>query len=226
LVWAETRSTIYDRFDQPRTLAAGHYRCTSREKSQEFPATIYPQVAVLGGLKRQLVLMGYRTAPSGIARFVVVWAVLFAAYMLFSEVASPEELVAGAACAGVGSAAMREVHGNSTRRFAVQIGWLVWLVAKQTPAAFCECWGLFLALFRPAAERNAGIGRMISIPFDGTRGHTPAEAAGRRVLVTIAICFTPNSVVIGPEFQPGYLLIHQLVPREAPHGHGDPVWPV
>lgn len=159
------------------------------------------------------------------ARFTAAFVVLFAAYMLYSEVPSPAELIAGAGCALVGATAMRSVHRNTRRRFAVRPGWVLWLIVKQVPLAIGECGGLFRALFRTADERAAGIGQMITIPFDGTSGRTEAEAAGRRALITTAICFTPNSVVIGLEMAPGHLLLHQLVPTAAP-GSGDPIWPI
>ncbi len=159
-------------------------------------------------------------------RFAAWWVVLFAAYMLFSETVSPGELGAGVLCASVGAIAITRLRRNIRRRFAIRAWWVVRLAGKQILAAISECGPLFLVLFRSRAEREAGIGQTLAIPFDGEAGRTPAEAAGRRALITTAMCFTPNSVVIGLEMQPGHLLVHQLTPAAKPPGDGDRVWPV
>ena len=161
-----------------------------------------------------------------ILRFTAWWVALFAAYMLFSEVVSPGEIGASVLCASVGAIAVTRLRRTIRRRFAIRLWWIVRLAGKQIPAAISECWPLLLALFRPWAERANGIGQTLAIPFDGVAGRTPAEAAGRRALITTAMCFTPNSVVIGLEMQPGHLLVHQLAPTATPPGDGDRVWPV
>jgi multisubunit Na+/H+ antiporter MnhE subunit len=163
---------------------------------------------------------------SGLARISIQWVVLFAIYALFSETISPAELIAGALCASLATIVMEVTRRNTRRRFAVRPAWIVRLAAKQIPAAFVECWPLVRALFSPFAARRAGIGTILAIPFDGESGRSPAEAAGRRALVSTALCFTPNTVVIGVEMQPGHLLVHQFNQTARPPGDGDPIWPV
>jgi multisubunit Na+/H+ antiporter MnhE subunit len=170
--------------------------------------------------------MSADSTSKAILRFTAWWIALFAAYMLFSETASPGEIGASGLCATIGAVAVTRLRRNTSRRFAVRPWWIIRLAAKQVPVAFAECWLLFLALFKPLAERRAGLGITMAIPFNGDAGRTQAEAAGRRALITTAMCFTPNSVVIGLEMQPGHLLVHQLSPTPQPPGHGDPVWPV
>jgi hypothetical protein len=165
-------------------------------------------------------------ARPDLPRLALVWVILFAAYMLFAQVPSPGEFGAAGACACAGTAAMAALAKHTRRRFAIRPRWLWHLARTQLPAAITECWPLFLALFRPLAARERGLGEILAIPFDGKQGRNAREAAGRRALVTAALSFTPNSVVIGLELQPGHLLLHQLQPSPRPPGAGDPVWPV
>lgn len=163
---------------------------------------------------------------AAIARFAVWWIALFVAYMLFSETINPAELGASAFCASVGATAITKLRRNVRRRFAIRPFWIIRLAIKQIPAAISECWPLLCVLFRPRPEQRQGIGEIMAIPFDGEAGRTASEAAGRRALITTAMCFTPNSVVIGLEMQPGHLLIHQIAPTPKPPGNGNRVWPV
>ena len=164
-------------------------------------------------------------------RFTAWWLVFLAAYMLFSETASTPEFGAAALCALLGAIAVTRLRHNTRRRFALRPYWVIRLAFTQVFAAFRDCWPLLRALFRSRSAREAGIGEIMAIPFDGEAGRPragrrPAEAAGRRALVTTAMCFTPNTVVIGLEMEPGHLLLHQLVPTPRPPGDGDPIWPV
>lgn len=163
---------------------------------------------------------------ASLARVSVQWVALWAGYALFSETVSAAELVSGAVAASLATVVMEIARRNTRRRFAVRPVWMMRLVAKQVPAAFIECWPLFCALFKPFDARRKDIGTILAIPFDGDAGRSPSEAAGRRALVTAALCFTPNTVVIGLEMQPGHLLVHQLVPAARPPGDGDRLWPV
>jgi multisubunit Na+/H+ antiporter MnhE subunit len=161
----------------------------------------------------------------GLARISATWLALLAIYMLFSETMTLAELCAGALCASGASLAMEVTRRHTGRRFAVRPWWIVDAARRQIPKVFSECLILLLVLFKPRSGAGGGIGRIIAIPFDGTQGRTPEEAAGRRALVTASMCFAPNTVVIGLEMRPGHLLIHELSPSDKPPGHGDPIWP-
>lgn len=170
--------------------------------------------------------MAGESIPRAILRFTGWWLAFFAAYMLFSETASTPEFGAAALCGLLGAIAVTRLRRNTRRRFALRPRWVLRLAFTQVFAAFRDCGPLLRALFRSRPAREAGIGTTMAIPFDGEAGRRPAEAAGRRALVTTSMCFTPNTVVIGLEMEPGHLLLHQLAPTPRPPGDGDPIWPV
>ena len=153
------------------------------------------------------------------------WILLAGCYLLFAEQTGAGDLVAGAVIALCGSAIMEVVRRHSDRRYAVRPRWAQ-VVAPQVPRFFAECLPLLRALRTPSECRERGLGRLVAIAFDGTTGRTASEAAGRRALVTSALCFTPNSVVLGLEMQPGHLLLHQIEATAEPPGSGNPVWPL
>ena len=154
------------------------------------------------------------------------WAALFAAYVLFSEQVSAPELIAGAVFAVAGAAVMEGVRRHSRRRFAIRPAWLLGVARSQLPAALTECAALLRAFAQPESRRGRCVGRLVALPFDGRTARSEAEAAGRRALVTTALTFSPNSVAVEIEMEPGRLLLHQLEPRPAPEGYDAERWPL
>ncbi|WP_428390924.1 hypothetical protein [Lichenicoccus sp.] len=153
------------------------------------------------------------------------WILLAGCYLLFAEQTGAGDLAAGAVIALCGSAIMEAARRHSDRRYAVRPSWAR-VIVRQIPVFFAECLPLLRAFGEPLGARERGLGRLVAIPFDGTTGRTAPQAAGRRALVTSAVCFTPNSVVLGLEMQPGHLLLHQIEATAEPPGGGNPVWPI
>ena len=161
-----------------------------------------------------------------LARVTVSSTLLAGCYLLFAEDFGAGDLIAGAIIALCGGMMMEIVRRHSDRRYALRPRWVLHLLATQIPAFFAECLPLLRAMRASPQARARGLGRLVAVPFDGTAGRTATEAAGRRALVSNAICFTPNSVVLGLEMEPGHLLLHQIEATASPPGGGDRVWPL
>ncbi len=154
-------------------------------------------------------------------RFLVIWIVFFAVYLLLTLEWQGAELVAGTLCAALVSSLLLAVRRQSRVEFPMRPGWF-WLLARRLPGkVLADCALLLRAL---GAVRPPGAFR--AVPFDRASGTAPDEAAARRALVIAGVSLPPNSVVVTVDRERNRLLVHQLVDTPAPPGEGDRLWPL
>lgn len=135
---------------------------------------------------------------------------MFVAWILLVDTIAVQELVLGAAAAGVAAAVGFAVQRRGYIRFRPRARWLL-----QTPRlawnVLVDCALLGQALWRRVVRREAVEGITIRVPFD--YGDEGGRDGARRALVNVSVSLTPNSFVIDIDPEAHSLLVHQLVAR-------------
>ena len=146
-------------------------------------------------------------------RFVSLWwLALTSWWVLLVGTNAGLELVAGACAATIGTALALAVRGKQLLRFRFEPRWLArtvrvpWKIAREFAVVF---WALALHLARVRPVRSA----YRAFPFPA--GRADAVSAGRRAVVTLADCLSPNTLPVDMDCERGLALRHELDPRRA-----------
>ena len=154
-------------------------------------------------------------------RFLTVWTVFAALYLLLALEWQMGELVAGTICAAISAWLLLTIRRWSEARFPVRLRWF-WFLARRLPGkALADC-----TLLLRAFGTDGAPGVFRAVPFDADAEEQPGEAAARRAVVIAGASLSPNSVVVAVDRKQNRLLVHQLVPTRTPPGDSDRLWPV
>jgi len=136
------------------------------------------------------------------------WGVLAVIWLLLVDTFATDELLVGAAAAGIAASVATAVHRRGYIRFWPRAAW-----AREVPSlvweATLDCGRLADALWRRVVRRERVHGETFRVPFD--HGGDNGRDGARRALVNFAVSFTPNSYVVDIDPEGDTLLVHRLV---------------
>lgn len=146
-------------------------------------------------------------------RFIVLWwLALGGLWVLLVGTNAGLELIAGASAAVLGTGLALGVRGRRLLRFRFEPRWLAktlkepYQIVRELGVVF---WALALHLAR--VRRVASAYRAFPFPA----GRADAVSAGRRAIVTLTDCLSPNTIPIDIDTERGVALRHELDPRRA-----------
>lgn len=154
----------------------------------------------------------------GLTGAAVAWAGWYAVcallWLALVDSTSGPELVAGACVSAIGAGAAVAVRQQRRVILRPRLRWLLrgWRLLVLFPR---DMWLLVVAL--PRRQR----GRFVALPSEPI-GDDPRGPA-QRVAMQAAASFSPNTYVIGTDFDRNVVLIHQLVDRGTVLDDADPL---
>jgi multisubunit Na+/H+ antiporter MnhE subunit len=148
---------------------------------------------------------------SSLVRKALPWtctaAVLFGFWLLLVDTHEEAQLLVGAGVAILAATISELVRRQRIVKIGVRPRWLLrlWRPVASVPRDLVR-----LAVAVAPGRRPRG--RLRALPFD-PQVEDPTDN-GRQALAELAGSFSPNTIVIGIDVEPGLLLVHQLVPEE------------
>jgi multisubunit Na+/H+ antiporter MnhE subunit len=149
-----------------------------------------------------------------LGRLILHSALWFAAWLLFVEKFSADELAAGAVCSLVATFASEIAWGTHLTAFGgdldalAQARYLPWLMLSGT-------FEIFAVLFRHLFTRNKADSLMLAVEFEPCDPDEPRDAA-RRALAVAYTTMTPNFIILGIDQRKRRMLYHQIKRSDVP----------
>ena len=143
-------------------------------------------------------------------RFLLMWPLFTAVYLLITGGFEKEEIVAGAV-AGLGAAFLSLGLGvQFDRTVLLKPRWLI-LLLRIPWAMLAETWLLMTALLRKLGGEDVR-GKFITVPC--AAGRNDLHGAALEAYMTFGICITPNSYLVYYDQKTGQALIRQLAGKK------------
>ncbi len=141
------------------------------------------------------------------------WVVLWVLYVGLVFKLEASELVTGALCAALGATAAEVMRSHGPIHFSPGARWVTQLPALAR-AVLADTLRLIPLVWRAARGERVG-GRMRCIAYPVAHGDE-VQASSRRVLEKVLGSAAPNSFVVGFDEEHDVVLVHELIPGDAP----------